>query len=92
MTASLLTQATQELLSRLVLVPLILSQGANEPRRVPQNYHQTDAPRASRDDNRERDLRRNEGLVNLLLSCPVKGWFRPLERKETAMDIKTPAF
>lgn len=55
---------------------------------VPQNYHQTDAPRASRDDNRERDLRRNEGLVNLLLSCPVKGWFRPLERKETAMDIQ----
>jgi AbrB family looped-hinge helix DNA binding protein len=24
--------------------------------------------------------RRNEGLVNLLLACPVKGWFQPLKR------------
>jgi len=33
---------------------------------------------------------RNEGLVNLLLSCPVKGWFQPFERKETTDDMKWP--
>jgi AbrB family looped-hinge helix DNA binding protein len=33
---------------------------------------------------------RNEGLVNLLLACPVKGWFRPLERFETTDDIQPP--
>jgi bifunctional DNA-binding transcriptional regulator/antitoxin component of YhaV-PrlF toxin-antitoxin module len=31
--------------------------------------------------------RRNEGLVDLLLSCPVKGWFRPIDRSETTDDI-----
>ena len=31
--------------------------------------------------------RRNEGLVRLLLACPVKGWFRPLDRSETTDDI-----
>ncbi len=25
--------------------------------------------------------RRNEGLVQLLLACPVKGWFQPADRK-----------
>ena len=29
----------------------------------------------------------NEGLVRLLLACPVKGWFRPLDRSETTDDI-----
>jgi len=24
--------------------------------------------------------RRNEGLVKLLLACPVKGWFTPMDR------------
>ena len=33
---------------------------------------------------------RNKGLVNLLLSCPVKDWFQPLERTETTDDIKLP--
>jgi AbrB family looped-hinge helix DNA binding protein len=33
---------------------------------------------------------RNKGLVKLLLSCPVKDWFQPLERTETADDIKLP--
>ena len=33
---------------------------------------------------------RNEGLVKLLLACPVKGWFQPLDRDETTDDIKTP--
>jgi AbrB family looped-hinge helix DNA binding protein len=33
---------------------------------------------------------RNEGLVDLLLACPVKGWFQPLERKETTDDIQPP--
>jgi AbrB family looped-hinge helix DNA binding protein len=31
--------------------------------------------------------RRNEDLVKLLLACPVKGWFRPLERTETTDDV-----
>ena len=30
---------------------------------------------------------RNEGLVKLLLSCPVKDWFQPLHRNETTDDI-----
>jgi AbrB family looped-hinge helix DNA binding protein len=34
--------------------------------------------------------RRNEGLVDLLLACPVKGWFKPLARKEMTDDIKVP--
>jgi AbrB family looped-hinge helix DNA binding protein len=33
---------------------------------------------------------RNQGLVRLLLACPVKGWFQPLERKETTDDIQPP--
>lgn len=32
----------------------------------------------------------NEGLVDLLLACPVKGWFKPLARTETTDDIATP--
>jgi AbrB family looped-hinge helix DNA binding protein len=32
--------------------------------------------------------RRNEGLVELLLACPVKGWFEPLERNETTDSIR----
>ena len=34
--------------------------------------------------------RRNEGLVKLLLACPVKGWFKPLARTETTDDIQVP--
>jgi AbrB family looped-hinge helix DNA binding protein len=34
--------------------------------------------------------RRNEGLINLLLACPSKGWFRPADRTETTDDIKIP--
>jgi len=34
--------------------------------------------------------RRNEGLVELLLACPVKGWFRPMERAETTGEIEVP--
>ena len=30
---------------------------------------------------------RNEGLVSLLLACPAKGWFQPLDRSETTDDI-----
>jgi AbrB family looped-hinge helix DNA binding protein len=33
---------------------------------------------------------RNEGLVRLLLACPHKGWFRPVDRTETTRDIKAP--
>lgn len=34
--------------------------------------------------------RPNEGLVELLLACPVKGWFKRLERNETTDDIEAP--
>jgi AbrB family looped-hinge helix DNA binding protein len=33
---------------------------------------------------------RNKGLVKLLLSCPVKDWFQPLDRSETTDDINLP--
>jgi len=33
---------------------------------------------------------RNKELVKLLLSCPVKDWFQPLDRTETTDDIKLP--
>ena len=38
----------------------------------------------------KRRKRRNEGLVKLLLSCPVKGWFKPIARTETTDDISVP--
>jgi len=31
---------------------------------------------------KRKEQRRNEGLVSLLLACPVKGWFRPMDRSE----------
>ena len=34
----------------------------------------------------------NEGLIKLLLSCPVKDWFQPVDRSETTDDIKLPTF
>ena len=34
--------------------------------------------------------RPNEGLVKLLLACPVKGWFQPIARTETTEDIAAP--
>jgi AbrB family looped-hinge helix DNA binding protein len=34
--------------------------------------------------------RRNQGLVKLLLACPVKGWFQPANRTETTDDIPLP--
>jgi AbrB family looped-hinge helix DNA binding protein len=34
--------------------------------------------------------RRNEGLVDLLLACPVKGWFEPMDRTETTDSIDVP--
>lgn len=33
---------------------------------------------------------RNQGLVKLLLACPVKDWFEPMDRTETTADIQTP--
>lgn len=33
--------------------------------------------------------RRNAGLVSLLLACPAKGRFRPLDRTETTDDVPT---
>ncbi len=34
---------------------------------------------------KRKERRRNEGLMKLLLACPVKGWFRPIDRKETCL-------
>jgi AbrB family looped-hinge helix DNA binding protein len=34
--------------------------------------------------------RRNEGLVDLLLACPVKEWFKPLDRTETTDGLPAP--
>ena len=34
--------------------------------------------------------RRNEGLVELLLACPVKGWFQSANRNETTDEISVP--
>jgi AbrB family looped-hinge helix DNA binding protein len=33
---------------------------------------------------------RNEGLVKLLLACPVKGFFKPMDRDEATDDINLP--
>ena len=33
---------------------------------------------------------RNEGLVQLLLACPVKDWFQPAIRTETTDDLSVP--
>ena len=33
---------------------------------------------------------RNEGLVKLLLACPVKGWFAPLGRSDSTDDLDPP--
>jgi AbrB family looped-hinge helix DNA binding protein len=33
---------------------------------------------------------RDQGLVELLLACPVKDWFVPLDREETTDDIDAP--
>ena len=32
----------------------------------------------------------NVGLVKLLLACPAKGWFQPLDRGETTDDLRPP--
>ena len=39
---------------------------------------------------KRKERQRNAGLVKLLLACPVKGWFEPMDRKETTDDIKVP--
>jgi AbrB family looped-hinge helix DNA binding protein len=39
---------------------------------------------------KRRTATRNQGLVKLLLACPVKGWFQPLDRSETTDDIRLP--
>ena len=33
---------------------------------------------------------RKRGLVRLLLACPVKGWFKPADRRETTADLRVP--
>ena len=37
---------------------------------------------------KRKERRRNEGLVKLLLACPVKGWFKPTERRKTTEHMK----
>jgi AbrB family looped-hinge helix DNA binding protein len=36
------------------------------------------------------DRAHNEGLVDLLLACPAKDWFRPADRRETTDDVLIP--
>lgn len=51
-----------------------------------------DIERLARGDYRLRRIskRRNEGLVDLLLACPAKGWFRRADRRETTDDVRPP--
>ena len=35
---------------------------------------------------------RNEGLVEWLLKCPEKGWFKPLNQTERTDDMEFPTF
>ena len=37
---------------------------------------------------KRKERQRNEGLMELLLACPVKGWFKPMDRSETTDDIE----
>lgn len=39
---------------------------------------------------KRRTRRRNEGLVELLLACPAKGWFKPARRTEAIDHIRAP--
>ena len=39
---------------------------------------------------KRKERRRNQGLVKLLLACPAKGWFRPMDRTETTDDLEAP--
>lgn len=32
----------------------------------------------------------NEGLVDWLLACPVKGFFKPMPRTQTTDDVRSP--
>lgn len=33
-----------------------------------------------------------ERLIDILLNCPVKGWFEPMDRTETTDDLKPGLF
>jgi bifunctional DNA-binding transcriptional regulator/antitoxin component of YhaV-PrlF toxin-antitoxin module len=35
---------------------------------------------------------RNKGLVQLLIACPAKDWFQPMNRTETTGDISAAQF
>jgi AbrB family looped-hinge helix DNA binding protein len=35
-------------------------------------------------------LPRNAGLLDVLRACPIKGWFRPIDRTETTDDLRVP--
>jgi AbrB family looped-hinge helix DNA binding protein len=38
---------------------------------------------------KKRKPRNNQGLVKLLLDCPVKDWFKPMDRTDTTSDLFT---
>ena len=39
---------------------------------------------------RRKAPQRNEGLVELLLACPVRGWFQPMARTEATDEVTIP--
>lgn len=39
---------------------------------------------------KQKPPKRNQGLVRLLLACPAKGWFKPLDRSETIRALEFP--
>lgn len=41
---------------------------------------------------KRKELPHNRGSVKLLLSCPVKDWFQPLDRGETTDNLEAPRF
>lgn len=38
----------------------------------------------------KRKERRSVGLLRLLLACPIKGWFKSMDRSQTTDDIVVP--
>ena len=42
--------------------------------------------------NDETQAESEKSWVDILLACPVKGWYEPMERRETTDDLKPLGF